>query len=185
MTDGFISRNSIVISLDVDALLFNKLEELVKADFTMIEINSSEPYLLKKAMQDFPRIQIGAGNVINSQQLEDCCNAGVSFITSPGFLAPLAQTAEMFSVKYIPGIATISEGMQVLALDKHNVKVLPANLELCKTLSQTLPLLSLFPSNVAIKDVKEYLKIPGVTAVNLANPDLQELTSLISAGVIA
>ena len=184
MTDDFISRNSIVISLDVDALLFNKLEELVKANFTMIEINSSEPLLLKKAIQDFPRVQIGAGNIINSQQLEDCCNAGVSFITSPGFLAPLAQTAEMFSIKYIPGIATVSEGMQVLALDKHNVKVLPANLELCKTLSQTLPLLRLFPI-VPIKEAKEYLKIPGVTAVNLVNPDLQELISLSSAGVVA
>lgn len=180
MKDNSINSNSIIISLDVDALLFNKLEELVKYNFTMIEINSSEPTLLKKAIQDFPRVQIGAGNVINSQQLQDCCNAGVNFVTSPGFLAPLAQTAEMYSVKYIPGIATISEGMQALAFDKHSVKVFPANIELCKYISKTLPLLSLFPAGVSLHQAKEYMQIPGVAAVTIENPDLQELRNLSS-----
>ena len=169
-----------MISLDVDALLFNKLEELATANFSMVEINSSEPTILKKAIQDFPRLQIGVGNIINSQQLEDCCKAGVSFVSSPGLLAPLAQTAEMYSIKYIPGIATLSEGMQALALDKHNVKVYPTNQELCRALSKSLPLLRLFPAEVPLHEAKDYLRIPGVAAVTIANPQIKELKALSS-----
>lgn len=178
MTDNSISSNSIMISLDVDALLFNKLEELAAANFSMIEINSSEPALLKKAINDFPRLQIGVGNVTNSQQLEDCCSAGVSFVTSPGLLAQLAQTAEMYSIKYIPGIATLSEGMQAIALDKHNVKVYPANQELCRALSKSLPLLRLFPAEIPINEARDYLRIPGVAAVTIVNPELEDLKAL-------
>lgn len=174
-----------MISLDVDALLFNKLEELAAANFSMIEINSSEPALLKKAIQDFPRLQIGAGNITNSQQLEDCCSAGVSFVSSPGLLAPLAQTAEIYSVKYIPGIATLSEGMQAIALDKHNVKVYPANQDLCKALSKSLPLLRLFPAEVPLLEAKDYLRIPGVAAITIVNPELKDLKSLSNELVTA
>ncbi len=185
MTDSLLNSNSIIISLDVDALLLDKLAEIAKAKFTMVEINSSDPIILEKAIKDFPSLQIGAGNIVNSQQLENCCKARVRFISSPGFLATLAQTAEIYSVKYLPGISTISEGMQALAIDCHNVKVHPANFELCKILNHTLPLLRLFPTGVAIKDAAKYIKIPAVAAVIVNNPEISELKSLNDALVSA
>lgn len=178
MTDNLLDNNSIIISLDVDALLLDKLDEISKAGFTMVEINSSDPIILEKAIKDFPNLQIGAGNIVNSQQLENCCKARVRFITSPGFLATLAQTAEIYSVKYIPGISTISEGMQALSIDCHNVKIYPANFELCKILNSTLPLLRIFPTGVAIKDAAKYLNIPAVAALIVTNPEISELKNL-------
>lgn len=178
MTDNFLSNNSIIISLDVDELLLDKLEEIAKAKFTTVEINSADSTILEKAIKEFPNLQIGAGNIVNSQQLENCCKARVRFITSPGFLATLAQTAEIYSVKYIPAISTISEGMQALAIDCHNVKVFPANIELCKIINNSLPLLRLFPTGVAIKDAAKYLNIPAVAAVIITNPEIIELKAL-------
>jgi 2-dehydro-3-deoxyphosphogluconate aldolase / (4S)-4-hydroxy-2-oxoglutarate aldolase len=178
MTDKTIKNNSIIITLDVDALLFEKLEKISQANFSVVEINSSEPTLLKKALNDFPRLQIGAGNIINSQQLEDCCNSGVHFATSPGFLATLAQTAEIYSIKYIPSIATISEAMQAIAINCHNVKILPADLNLCANLNKSLPLLRLFPSEIEWEEAEHFLSLPAVAAVSILNPELQQLQNL-------
>lgn len=178
MSDNLLDNNSIILSLDVDALLFDKLEEISTTKFTMVEINSSDSSVLEKAIENFPNLQIGAGNIVNSQQLENCCKARVRFITSPGFLPTLAQTAEIYSVKYLPGISTISEGMQALAIDCHNVKVYPSNFELCKIISNTLPLLRLFPTGVTIKDADKYLNIPAVAAVIINNPEIAELKNL-------
>lgn len=171
-------NNSIMITLDIDALLFDKLNMLSRANFPMVEINSSESSLLKKAITDFPRLQIGAGNIINSQQLDDCCRAGVNFVTSPGFLATLAQTAEMYSMKYIPSIATISEGMQAMAVGCHTVRILPANLNLCTALNKSMPLLRLFPAEVELEEIEHYLNLPAVAAVSILNPELQQLMKL-------
>lgn len=178
MSDNLLNNNSIFLSLDVDALLFEKLEEISTTKFTMVEINSSDSAILEKAIENFPNLHIGAGNVVNSQQLENCCKARVRFITSPGFLPTLAQTAEIYAVKYIPGISTISEGMQALAIDCHNVKVYPTNFELCKILNNTLPLLRLFPTGIAIQDANKYLNIPAVAAVVINNPEISELKNL-------
>ncbi|MDF1757621.1 MAG: bifunctional 4-hydroxy-2-oxoglutarate aldolase/2-dehydro-3-deoxy-phosphogluconate aldolase [Legionellaceae bacterium] len=178
MTEKAVNNHSIIITLDVDALLFEKLEIISAANFTMVEINSSEPAILKKAIQDFPRLQIGSGNVINSQQLEDCCKAGVHFATSPGFLTTLAQTAEMYSIKYIPSIATISEAMQAIATGCQNVKVFPANLNLCTALNKSLPLLRLFPAEIEWDEVEHFMNLPAVAAVSIINPELQQLKNL-------
>lgn len=177
MSDNLIDNSRIIISLDVDALLFEKLEEISQAKLQLVEINSSDQTLLEKTIKTFPTLQIGAGNIVNSQQLENCCKARVRFIASPGFLPTLAQTAEIYSVKYLPGISTISEGMQALAIDCHNVKIYPANYELCKILNNTLSLLRLFPSGITIKDAEKYLKIPAVAAVVIDNPEIAELQS--------
>ncbi|OGV31795.1 MAG: multidrug DMT transporter permease [Legionellales bacterium RIFCSPHIGHO2_12_FULL_35_11] len=178
MTEKVNKSNSIIITLDVDALLFEKLAKISSNNFSMIELNTSEPTILKKAMTDFPRLQIGAGNITNSQQLEDCCKAGVHFVTSPGFLATLAQTAEIYSIKYIPSIATISEAMQAMAIGCKNVRILPANLNLCAILNKSLPLLRLFPAEIEWEEVEHFLNLPAVAAVSVINPEIRQLKHL-------
>ena len=91
-------------------------------------------------------MRIGAGNIISTQQLEDCYNAGVHFVSSPGFLPSIAQTAAIYSINYLPGIATISEAMQVMALGYHQARPYPANLAFCASLNKCLPMLRLFPA---------------------------------------
>jgi 2-dehydro-3-deoxyphosphogluconate aldolase/(4S)-4-hydroxy-2-oxoglutarate aldolase len=186
MNDNQIANNSIIITLDVDALLFDKLERISKANFNMVEINTCESTLLKKIIQKFPKLQIGAGNIINSSQLEDACNTGVNFATSPGFLATLAQTAEIYAIKYIPSVATISEAMQAYAIGCRSVKVLPASLNLCSALNKYLPLLRLFPAEIELEEAEHFLNLPAVSAVSILNPELAHLNfiseSLVGVG---
>jgi len=135
-------------------------------------------------MSDFPGLRVGAGNICSLQQLQDCYEAGVHFVSSPGFLPSIAQTAAVYSINYLPGIATISEAMQVIELGYHQVRPYPANLALCASLNKYLPTLRLFPAEIEWEAAEHYLSLPSVAAVSILNPDSRQLYSL-SSGVFA
>ncbi|MDP3706420.1 MAG: bifunctional 4-hydroxy-2-oxoglutarate aldolase/2-dehydro-3-deoxy-phosphogluconate aldolase [Legionellaceae bacterium] len=181
MMDKLIGTQSIIITLDVDTFLFDKLKHIAQAGFSVVEINSAESSLLKKVLHDFPMLRIGAGNVINSQQLDDCHEAGVHFATSPGFLPTLAQTASIYSLNYLPSIATVSEAMQAAAMGCQHVRVYPANLGLCSILNKSLPLLRLFPAEIEWDEVEHFLNLPAVASVSIINPEISHLKNLSEA----
>lgn len=184
LTEKLFGNQSIIVTLDVDALLFERLKQILEAGFSVVEINTYDQGLLKKILQDFPSLRVGSGNVINTQQLEDCYQAGVHFVSSPGFLSAIAQTAAIYSINYLPGIATISEAMQVLALGYHQARPYPANLSFCTLLNKCLPMLRLFPAEIEWDEAEHYLSLPSVAAVSILNPECKQLHAL-SAGVFA
>lgn len=189
MIDQLIGSQSIIITLDVDALLYDRLEQVNKTDFKVVEINCADHTLLSKIIIDFPSLRIGAGNVIDTNQFESCYKAGVNFVTSPGFMPAIAQTANVYSVNYLPGIATLSEAMQAMAIGCHHVRPYPANYQLCNLLNKCLPLLRLFPADIGWEDVERFLRLPSVAGVSVLNPDTLQLSDLSSSfkttGVLA
>ncbi|MBA2651994.1 MAG: multidrug DMT transporter permease, partial [Tatlockia sp.] len=162
MSDKLFGNQLIIVTLDVDALLFERLEQIVQAGFSVVEINCSEQELLKKILNDFPALRVGAGNIISTQQLEQCFQAGVHFVSSPGFLPAIAQTAAIYSINYLPGIATMSEAMQVMALGCHQARPYPADLLFCASLNKCLPMLRLFPAEIEWNEAEHYLSLPAV-----------------------
>ena len=173
--DKLFENQSIIVTLDVDAFLFERLKRVVKAGFTMIEVNTSDQHLLRTLLDEFPGLRIGAGNIVNTQQLEDCYLAGVHFATSPGFLPAIAQTAMIYSVNYLPGIATPSEAMQVMALGYHQARPYPANLSFCALLNKCLPMLRLFPAEIEWDDAEHYFSLPSVAGISIINPEANRL----------
>jgi 2-dehydro-3-deoxyphosphogluconate aldolase/(4S)-4-hydroxy-2-oxoglutarate aldolase len=184
MTDKLFSNQSIIVSLDVDAFLFDRLKQVVQAGFSIVEINTADEQLLKKILHDFPSLRIGAGNIITTQQLEDCYQAAVHFVTSPSFLPAIAQTASIYSINYLPGVATPSEAMQVMALGYQQVRPYPATLSFCALLNKCLPTLRLFPAEIEWDEAEHYLNLPAVAAVSIVNPESKILASL-SDGALA
>lgn len=178
LMDKLLDAQSIIITLDVDTLLFEKLKKIADAGFSVVEINCIEPTLLRQVLHDFPMLRIGAGNIITVEQLDICHAAGVHFITSPGFLPALAQTAAVYSILYLPGIATLSEAMHAMALDCHHVRPFPANLAFCTHLNKCLPFLRLFPAEVEWEDAEHFLNLPSVAAISVINPEMKQLHAL-------
>lgn len=178
LMDKLIGNQSIIITLDVDALLLEKLKQIAEYGFAVVEINCIDKTLLRKLVLDFPMLRIGAGNIINTQQLEDCHQAGVNFITSPGFLPGIVQTAAIYSINYLPGVATLSEAMQAIDLGCHNVRPFPANLAFCSLLNKCLPLLRLFPAEIEWEEAEHFLSLPSVAAVSIINPEVKQLQAL-------
>lgn len=184
MTDKLFSNQSIIITLDVDALLFNRLKQIAAAGIAVAEVNTADQSLITTIVQEFPSLRIGAGNIINTQQLENCYQAGAHFVTSPGFLPAIAQTASIYSINYLPGIATVSEAMQVMALGCHQARPYPASLSFCALLNKCLPMLRLFPAEIEADEAEHYLSLPAVAAVSILNPEKKQLQAL-STSVLA
>ncbi len=180
MMEKITGNQSIIITLDVDALLFDKLKKIAEMGFLAVEINSVDKNILRKALINFPKLRIGAGNIVNTQQLEDCYQAGTHFVTSPGFLPALSQTANIYSITYLPGIATLSEAMAASSLGCQQVRPFPSNLSFCTLLNKYLPSLQLFPAEVEWDEAEHFLNLPSVAAVSIINPENKQLQALSS-----
>lgn len=176
--DRLLGNQSIIVSLDVDKYLFNTLGQVLDAGFNLIEINSTDKELLSQLIKQFPSARIGAGGIISTEQLENCYHAGVHFATSPGFLSAIAQTATVYSMHYIPGVATVSEAMTAMHLGYLQVRPFPANLAFCTVLNKTLPQLTLFPAEIEWEEAEHFLNLPAVAAVSIHNPDTKQLLRL-------
>lgn len=181
--ETFLANESIIITIDVDKLLFERLNQISQLGFKTVEINSADTAVLQKIIKEFSQLYIGSGNIINTKQLEDAYQAGVHFATSPGFLPAIAQTASIYSMNYLPGIATISEAMQIMALGYQQARPYPSNLSFCTLINKCLPTLRLFPAEVEWDETEHYLSLPAVSAISILNPDKKQLNAL-SAGVV-
>ncbi len=184
MIDKLTDSQSIIITLDVDSYLFERLEQISRTDYSVVEINCVDQVLLKRVLHDFPKLRLGAGNVVSAQQLETCYQAGVNFITSPGFIPAIAQTANIYSINYLPGVATLSEAMQAMAIGCQHVRPYPGNLSFCTLLNKCLPLLRLFPAEIEWEEIEHFINLPAVVAVSILNPEITQLRAL-STGVFA
>lgn len=178
MMDKLIETQSIIITLDVDAFLFDKLQQIVQNGFSVVEINCVDQAIIAQVLNHFPMLRVGAGNIVNTEQLEICYQAGVHFVTSPGFLPAIAQTAAIYSINYFPGVATMSEAMQAIAVGCHHVRPFPASLHFCTLLNKYLPLLRLFPAEVELDEVEHFLNLPAVVAASIINPELKQLQAI-------
>lgn len=185
MTDIPYVNHSIIVNLDIDESLTSRLSQVIKAGFSTVEINSSDTDTLKKLVSQFSETRIGAGNIISTQQLENCYHAGVSFVSSPGFLPAIAQTAAIYSIDYIPGVATISEAMQAYALGCKKVRPYPANLVFCASLCKTIPTLNLYPAEVEWDEAEHYLSLPSVKAISILNPQIKQLEAMSHTSALA
>ena len=180
----FLANESTIITLDVDSCLFKNLQQITLAGFKTVEINTSDAELLQKISKEFPQLRLGAGNIVTTTQLESAYLAGIHFASSPGFLPSIAQTASIYSINYLPGIATISEAMQVMALGYLQGRPYPTTLSFCTLLNKCLPTLRLFPAEIEWDEMEHYLSLPSVAAISTLNPDKKQLQAL-AAGAFA
>ena len=182
--EKLLGNQSVLVSLDVDHLLFERLKKIEDAGISTIEINSTDPKLLAQIIAEFPSAKIGASGVVDIQQLENCYHAGVSFASSPGFLPAIAQTAAVYAMNFLPGVATLSEAMAAMALGFQHVRPFPADLAFCTLLNKCLPHLKLFPAEIEWEEAEHFFNLPSVIAVSFNNPDNKQLHHL-NSGILA
>ncbi len=102
---------------------------LVNGGLIVLEITLRSAYgltAIKQLKQALPNAIIGAGTVITPQQYESCVEAGADFIVSPGFTTELLHYGSQSSVPLLPGIGSVSEAMQAMALGYQRFKLFPA-----------------------------------------------------------
>lgn len=184
MLDALQGNHNLIITLDMDNAILDRLKQIAEAGINLVEINSSDPVILAEIIQTFPQLRVGAGNITQIQQLEDVHKAGVHFTTSPGFLRELAVTSQIYSMLHIPGIATLSEALQTFTLGLRYVSPRPPSLAFCKLLSKHFPGLKQIPAEVEWEEAEHYLNIASVAAINVCNPERKQLQSFASAMLV-
>lgn len=174
----FSENNQVIVSLDSDRYLIDRLTELEKAGLYFVEINNLAPAQLEELKTRFPKLKFGVGNIKTLQALEDAYQAGAAFASSPGFHPTLAQTALIYSFPYLPGVATLSEALGALNLGYQLVRTYPATLAFCTLLNRCIPELQQIPAEIEGDELDAYLTIPSVKMVSLLNPEKHLLSQL-------
>ena len=80
-----------------------------------------------RAIKDqVPEVIVGAGTVLNADQLDAAVEAGSEFIVTPGLTPQLLDAGVAAEVPLIPGVATASEVMAALQAGLSTFKFFPA-----------------------------------------------------------
>lgn len=125
---------------------------------------------IAKVAAEVPEMIVGAGTVINVEQLRDALEAGAKFIVSPGLSAEVIAEAMKRNVPVMPGVVTPSEIMLGLALGVKVFKFFPAEsfggLKTIKALCGPFPQIRFIPTGgINQANAAEYFKNPKIVAV--------------------
>lgn len=123
--------------------------------------------LIKK---EVPGAIVGAGTVINGDQLKAVEDAGAVFAISPGFNVKFAEATKNSGISVIPGIATPGELMLALEYGIDTMKLFPAEVvggrSMLKALHGPFPQVKFCPTGgISLETAPEYLKLPNVLCV--------------------
>ncbi|WP_413113631.1 bifunctional 4-hydroxy-2-oxoglutarate aldolase/2-dehydro-3-deoxy-phosphogluconate aldolase [Thaumasiovibrio sp. DFM-14] len=122
--------------------------------------------LLRKS---FPNMLIGAGTILNEDQVVLAKEAGADFIVSPGLNPNTVKACQKHNIEIIPGINSPSLVEQAMELGINTVKFFPAEasggLNMLKSLLAPYPSIKVMPTGgINPKNVHNYLAIPQVLA---------------------
>jgi 2-dehydro-3-deoxyphosphogalactonate aldolase len=106
-------------------------EALVSSGFAIIEVPLNSPEPLKSIAvlsQQFPQTLIGAGTVLNAQQVKDVHAAGGRLVVAPNFNPAVVAQALALNMVVLPGVATPTEAFAALDAGAHGLKLFPAEM---------------------------------------------------------
>lgn len=118
----------------------------------------------------YPQALIGAGTVVNTQQLADVEKAGGMFAISPGATPALLAAGAKSKMSFIPGVTSPSELMVGLEYGYDHFKFFPAEasggIPALKALSAPFGGITICPTGgISLKNAKDYLALDFVHCI--------------------
>lgn len=146
---------------------------LLKGGITAMEITfrtAAAKGSIARVAKEVPEMIVGAGTVINVEQLHEAVTAGAKFIVSPGSDADIIREAIRLDIPIVPGVVTPSEIMQGLKLGIKLFKFFPAEsyggIHTIKALCGPFPQIKFIPTGgISPTNIAEYVKSPKIQAV--------------------
>jgi 2-dehydro-3-deoxyphosphogalactonate aldolase len=137
-------------------------QALMDSGFAIIEVplNSPEPLQsIATLTRLFPHTLIGAGTVLNAQQVKDVHAAGGRLVVSPNFNPAVVAQALALNMVVLPGVATPTEAFAALEAGAHGLKLFPAEMISPATVKA---LRAVLPKDAAL------MPVGGITPDNMA-----------------
>ena len=146
---------------------------LIEAGLPVLEITfrtKAAAEAIQKVSKELPEIYIGAGTVLNIEQVKKAIKAGSKFIVSPGFNPKVVDYCVENNIMIIPGLNTPTMIEWALERGITFVKFFPADLsggpKMLKILSGPYPQMRFLPTGgVNSNSMLDYLKLPNVLVV--------------------
>jgi len=148
-------------------------DALLEGGLRSIELTLRTPAALDALAalkRDLPDIVIGAGTVLTTEQIRQSIDAGADFLVTPGTPAAMADVLAQVSIPVVPGGATPTEFLALMARGFRICKLFPANavggLAMLKGLAGPLAELKLCPTGgISEANAAEFLAQPNVVCV--------------------
>ena len=162
-----------VVVLDDAQQAVSTAKALLKGGINAMEITfrtAAAKASIARVAAEVPEMIVGAGTVVNVEQLHDAVEAGAKFIVSPGSDADVIAEAAKLGVAMIPGVVTPSEIILGLKLGVKVFKFFPAEsyggLKTLKALSGPFPQIKFIPTGgINQANAADYFKNAKVLAV--------------------
>jgi 2-dehydro-3-deoxyphosphogluconate aldolase/(4S)-4-hydroxy-2-oxoglutarate aldolase len=146
---------------------------LVKGGLSVLEITLRTAVALdalRAIAAEVPDAVLGAGTVLNADQLDQARRAGARFLVSPGCTRPLAEAAKSSGMPFLPGVQTVSEAMVLSDQGFRLMKFFPADqaggLGWLKAVAAPLAGLSFCPTGgIGADTAASYLALPNVACI--------------------
>ncbi len=127
---------------------------------------------IRRIARKFPEILVGAGTLLEEEQVQRAADAGAVFGLAPGLNPKIIAKARACGLSFSPGIMTPSEIEQALELDCKLLKFFPAEVaggaKMLKALAGPYAHtgVKFIPTGgVSAAIVDDYLKLPVVAAI--------------------
>jgi 2-dehydro-3-deoxyphosphogluconate aldolase / (4S)-4-hydroxy-2-oxoglutarate aldolase len=125
---------------------------------------------IRRISQEVPEAIVGAGTIINTQQLQAVTDAGAVFAISPGLTVTLLQAANQGQIALIPGIASLSELMLGMEYGYDHFKFFPAEaaggIPMLKAIAGPIPQATFCPTGgISPQNYQAYLALANVACV--------------------
>jgi len=143
---------------------------LVKGGLPVLEITLRTATALDSIRAIIAEVEgaiVGAGTVLDAQQLAACEKIGCAFAVSPGSSPRLLDAAEDSTMPLLPGGVTASECMALLERGYRFQKFFPAEpaggVAYLSSLASPLPQIKFCPTGgITPQSAPDYLKLPNV-----------------------
>ncbi|WP_275097823.1 bifunctional 4-hydroxy-2-oxoglutarate aldolase/2-dehydro-3-deoxy-phosphogluconate aldolase [Sedimenticola hydrogenitrophicus] len=177
MTDwGELLKETSVIPV----LVIDRIEDavplastLVDAGLRVLEITLRTPAsreAIQEILNGVPQAVIGAGTVLDADQLNEMAELGVRFAVSPGHTPALLDAARETGLPFLPGAQTLAEILFVREHGFYFQKFFPAGLNggtaMLKSISTVVQDVNFCPTGgVSPDNAHAYLSLPNVACV--------------------
>ena len=162
-----------VVTIEAVSQAVPLAEALLAGGLTAIEVTLRTAAGLpgiEEIARKVSQMSVGAGTVLSPADLRAVTEAGATFALSPGSTPELLAAARTSAIPFVPGVATASEVMQVLASGLTTMKLFPAaivgGVPLLRALAGPLGEARFCPTGgVSLDNAAAYLAEPNVLCV--------------------
>lgn len=171
-----------VVTLDRAEQAIPAAEALAQGGVSAVEITlRTEAGIdaIREVRKALPRLVVGAGTILNADQLERAVEAGAQFGVSPGFSERLSKAAAAARLPFLPGVSSATDVLRAMEKGFSLFKLFPAGqlggVAMLRALAGPFPDARFVPSGGLTRyDLMPYLEEPNVLCVSgswLAPPE--------------